>query len=69
MRDKYFTKFSNLTLKIGLEPEAFLRSRLALDQRAMKIYHELERLSVKYSLPMVSKRTVYWWIDKIKQDA
>jgi len=67
MREKYFTKFSNLTLKLGLEPEAFLRSRLALDPRAMKIYHELEKLSTLYKLPMVSKRTLYLWIDRVKQ--
>jgi len=69
MRSKYFTKFSELTLKTGLEPEDFIKSRLALDQHPMKIYRELELVSKKHNVPMVSKRTLYAWINRIQLES
>ena len=66
MRSKYFTKFSGITLKVGLEPEDFIKSRLALDQHPMKIYRELELIAMQHKIPMVSKRTLYSWINRIE---
>lgn len=65
-RCKYLTKFSSITLQIGMEPDDYIKSRLALDQHPMKLYKELEGIAKRNFLPMVSKRTLYTWIDKIK---
>lgn len=62
-RIKYSTKFSNLTLAIGEEPNDFLVKRS--DWQAGRIYNLLRRISIENKLPMVNKRTLYLWINKI----
>ena len=66
-RSKYLTKFSNITLKTGMEPDEWVKARLALDLHPMRLYAELKRMAEHYNLPMVSKRTLYTWIDKVRQ--
>lgn len=67
-RTKYNTKFSQLTLAVEQEPENFLIQRLSKGDHPMKIYNELKKISVKYKIPLVERRTLYQWIKKMRNE-
>lgn len=67
-RQRYSTKFSKITLATGIEPEDYLRDKIKLNWLPMQIYHDLQNIARKYELPMVSERSVYSWIIRMKDN-
>lgn len=63
---KYSTKFSRLTLAVGEEPIQYL-TRMK-DRHPSEIYLQLKRISVENKLPMVSRRTINLWINRIQSE-
>jgi hypothetical protein len=64
-RIRYSTKMSKLTLAVRQEPEDYLLNRIELGWQPMKIYHELMRIAEDHKLHMISRRTLYSWLDKL----
>jgi hypothetical protein len=63
-RQKYLTKFSQLTLATGKEPEVFMQERI--EWPISKIFLEIKRIASKHDLPCVSRKTVEIWYWRIK---
>lgn len=65
---KYYTKFRNLTLAVDKEPESYIAEALHNGWEPMRIYVELKKISRYHKIPMVNRRTVYYWISKYKSN-
>ena len=65
---RYYTRFSQLTLSLDKEPEQYIREALDNGWEPMRIFHELKKVAKHHKIPMVDRRTVYYWITRVKNN-